>query len=194
MSSLVNHSPPQSIMDSPNVNLHPESGSILLMKVENIVVKNLYENKSSTLYSAEHELNKHKDSGLDLYCPETFTIQAGEMLLVDLGIKVAAYKITSDEAENRKFYHPLPYYLYARSSMPKTGLLLANSVGIIDSGYRGNLMARFYNTKNQPVTVESGTRLVQICLPNLESNFKLDIVSHLEETERGEAGLGSTGI
>lgn len=193
MNSVVNQTP-QSIIDSPNANLHPDSGSVLLMKVENNTVKNLYQHKSNELYLLVHELNTHKDSGLDLYCPETFTIEAGGMLLVDLGVKVAAYKITSDATVNRKFYHPSPYYLYARSSMPKTGLLLANSVGIIDSGYRGNLMARFYNTKDNDVTVESGTRLVQICLPNLETNFKLDIVSHLEETERGEAGLGSTGV
>ena len=50
MSSLVNHSPPQSIMDSPNVNLHPESGYVLLMKVENNTVK-----KGQLLFRLEPE-------------------------------------------------------------------------------------------------------------------------------------------
>lgn len=191
---FVNYSVPKSVSDSPNVNAHPNFGHVLLVKVENSVLDHHYKNESSRLYSAEHELNQHKDSGIDLYCPETFTIPAGKMLLVDLGIKVAAYKIQYDVLTDKRVYVPSGFYLYPRSSMPKHGLMLANSVGIIDSGYRGNIMARFFNTSDNEVTIESGTRLVQICLPNLDYNFRVDVVSHLEETERGEDGLGSTGV
>ena len=86
-----------------------------------------------------------------------------------------------------------PYYLYARSSVSKRGIILVNSVGIIDSGYRGPLMAAFYNTKKEPVTIESGDRIVQICMPDLSYNFNVTLVDSLDETERGEGGLGSTG-
>ena len=90
-------------------------------------------------------------------------------------------------------YEPSPYYLYARSSVSKRGIILVNSVGIIDSGYRGPLMAAFYNTKKEPVTIESGDRIVQICMPDLSYDFSVTLVDSLDETERGEGGLGSTG-
>ena len=184
---------PQSIFDSPNVNIHPKFGHIILIKSENNSVKHFYENKSKELYSVEHENNSHKDSGLDLYCPETFIIPAGKMSLIDMDVKAAAYQIKFDVLDNKRVYYPTAYHLYMRSSAPKYGLILANSVGIIDSGYRGNLMARFYNTTDEDVIIESGTRLIQICLPNLQYDFKMDVVNHLEETARGEEGLGSTG-
>ena len=188
-----NPTTPQSILDSPNVNIHPKFGHIILVKPENDSVVNLYKNKSKELYSNEHNNNKHKDSGLDLYCPERVIIPAGKMVLVDMGVKAAAYQIKFDILENKRVYFSTAYHLYMRSSAPKYNLILANSVGIIDSGYRGNLMARFYNISAEDVTIESGTRLVQICLPNLEYDFKMDVVDHLEETERGTDGLGSTG-
>ena len=89
---------------------------------------------------------------------------------------------------------PCPYYMYSRSSTPiKYGLILGNSVGIIDCGYRGSLMASFYNTKNETVTISQGTRLVQICMPNLSYDFNVELVNSLDKTERGEGGFGSTG-
>ena len=87
---------------------------------------------------------------------------------------------------------PVSYYLYRRSSIIKTPLRLANSVGIIDSGYRGDIIACVDNIKNVPYTIEQGTRLFQICGPTLEPiEFKL--VTDLSDTQRGEGGFGSTG-
>jgi dUTP pyrophosphatase len=83
--------------------------------------------------------------------------------------------------------------LYARSSVSKLGIILANSVGIIDSGYRGSLMAAFYNTSEEPVKIMEGDRIVQICMPDLSYNFTINCVNDLDKTERGECGLGSTG-
>ena len=138
---------------------------------------NLYKQKLS-------EGNTKKDSGFDLFCPEDVEIPAGEIKLIDMKVKCAVFK-----NEN-----PSPYYMYSRSSTPiKYGLILGNSVGIIDCGYRGNLMASFYNTKEQDVKISAGTRLVQICMPDLSYDFNVDIVSSLSNTERGEGGFGSTG-
>ena len=138
---------------------------------------NLYKQKLS-------EGNTKKDSGFDLFCPEDVEIPAGEIKLIDMKVKCAVFK-----NEN-----PSPYYMYSRSSTPiKYGLILGNSVGIIDCGYRGNLMASFYNTKEQDVKISAGTRLVQICMPDLSYDFNVDIVSSLSNTERGESGFGSTG-
>ena len=97
------------------------------------------------------------------------------------------------------------YFLYPRSSISKTPLRLANSLGIIDSGYRGNLMGMFdvvnidkdekreYNDADY--YIKKYDKLVQICAPNLCPIF-VEIVDTLEalgeETERGEGGFGST--
>jgi len=90
------------------------------------------------------------------------------------------------------------YYLYPRSSTgTKTPLRLSNSVGIIDSGYRGNITAVFDNISNTPFVIEKYQRLVQICPPNLSFPFCVTLVSSVDElsgeTLRGSGGFGSTG-
>ena len=80
--------------------------------------------------------NSYKDdSGLDLYVLEDINIKIGETVFIDLGIQCEMLKNNKNIA----------YYLYPRSSISKTPLRLANSVGIIDSGYRGSIMAVFDN-------------------------------------------------
>ena len=54
-------------------------------------------------------------------------------------------------------------------------------------------MAAFYNTKKEAVTIESGDRIVQICMPDLSYDFNVQLVKSLDHTERGQGGLGSTG-
>ena len=90
------------------------------------------------------------------------------------------------------------YYLYPRSSISKTPLMLANSVGIIDSGYRGNIKAAVKcflseENKNEIYKIKKGTRLFQICASNLES-FSIEITKELSKSKRGEKGFGSSGI
>ena len=63
----------------------------------------------------------------------------------------------------------------------------------LDSGYRGNLKAALDNAKPSPATLCAGTRLLQICMPDL-SSFTVKLVSKLDHTKRGEQGLGSTGL
>lgn len=121
----------------------------------------------------------HPNSGFDLAAP--ISVQASETFKLDFKVRGAMY-------ENGM---PIGYYLYARSSIAKTGLRLANSVGIIDSGYRGNIMAYFDVIKNDNVEVHQ--RLVQICAPDLKP-FKIELVDSLDETDRGDGGFGSTGI
>jgi len=82
--------------------------------------------------------------------------------------------------------------LYPRSSIVKTPLRLSNSVGIIDAGYRGNIMAFVDNIKGEPFTIEKGTRLFQICGPCLE-RITFEVVHDLSNSQRGESGFGSTG-
>ena len=63
---------------------------------------------------------------------------------------------------------PVGYFLYPRSSTgTKTPLRLANSVGVIDAGYRGNYIAAFDNIRVETFKVEKGQKLAQICSPNI---------------------------
>jgi dUTPase len=91
---------------------------------------------------------------------------------------------------------PVGYFMYPRSSTGlKTPLRLANSVGVIDAGYRGNYIAVFDNVRTEPFSVEQGQRLVQICPPNLTYPLKVVLVDDLgAQTLRGERGFGSSGL
>ena len=129
------------------------------------------------------------DSGFDLYVTDDTIIQPFKNInkgtLIDLQIKCEMI----DNDIN------VGYYLYPRSSIYKTPLRLSNSVGIIDAGYRGNIMACVDNHSDNEYTVKKGTRLFQICAGDL-SLFQSIILGDddkLSVTLRGNKGLGSTG-
>ena len=85
--------------------------------------------------------------------------------------------------------------MHPRSSIYKTPLRLANSTGIIDAGYRGNLIGMFDCFAPQHV-LNQHERILQICAPSLMPIF-VEIVETIEglgdETMRGGGGFGSTG-
>jgi dUTP pyrophosphatase len=71
--------------------------------------------------------------------------------------------------------------------------MLANSVGIIDAGYRGEICAMVRNCSNDLYTIKQGDRLFQLCSPDLKP-LDIIIVNELSESERGIGGFGSTGL
>ena len=120
------------------------------------------------------------DAGLDLYVLENIDFKAGETKVIKLGI--------SCEPEDGK-----AYYLFPRSSISKTPLRMANSIGLIDGGYRGEIMAVCDNIKDTDYTVEKGQRLFQLVATD-SSSIAYELVEDLEMTTRGVGGFGSTGI
>ena len=86
------------------------------------------------------------------------------------------------------------YWMLPRSSISKTTLRMANSVGLIDAGYRGPLLAMLYST-GKDVTVAFGDRYFQIAGPELQQFERIEIVDEIPggATARGEGGFGSTG-
>ena len=84
------------------------------------------------------------------------------------------------------------YFLMPRSSISKAPLRLANSLGLIDGGYRGELMAMCDNIKAESYTVEKGQRLFQVVACDCSPIF-YEMVEELSETSRGTVGFGSTG-
>lgn len=127
------------------------------------------------------------DAGFNLLLTDQLDTTEGSSYKVDFGVKCAATMITDNKA------YPSGFYMYPRSSTgSKTGLRLANSVGIIDSGYRGNLMGVFDSRKIE--TISTYSSIVQICGPSLVPIW-VDVVDDLNEnTERGAGGFGSTGV
>ena len=101
------------------------------------------------------------------------------------------------------------FYLYPRSSISKTRMRLANSVGIIDAGYRGDLIAAvdtigFFGStdiwhvwKETLSPIKKYDRYFQVCAPDL-SPFLVHIVETEQDlsppTSRGSGGFGSTGV
>ena len=83
--------------------------------------------------------------------------------------------------------------VFPRSSIRKYELLLSNSVGVIDSGYRGELQATFKKENGlDSLAYKVGDRVCQIMIiPHPEIEF--EEVNELNNTERGEGGFGSTG-
>lgn len=135
------------------------------------------------------------NSGFDLFVPaETVfdTPFVSKMVNLQVKAEMIYYSFPSNKSEYSA------YLIHPRSSISKTPLMLANHTGIIDSGYRGNLIAalRCLLCPNitDPYTVEKYTRLLQICHPSLCRIF-VNIVNEedLTSTERGQNGFGSTG-
>jgi dUTP pyrophosphatase len=148
--------------------------------------------------------NIYLDAGFDLANPEESEkyTSPSKMITIDYQIKCSANivipsSLNSPTNLNSPTKYPTGFYLYPRSSISNTSLRLANSVGIIDSGYRGNLMAKFDSFGIEGgQTLKKFDRLVQICAPSLMPII-VNLVPTKEdlspETERGEKGFGSSG-
>tara|TARA_B100000242_G_C42941952_1_gene436816 strand:+ start:204 stop:797 length:594 start_codon:yes stop_codon:yes gene_type:complete len=130
------------------------------------------------------------DAGFDLFSPLPFVFEGKLVNKVDFEIKCSANIVKKDGTS-----YPTGFYLYPRSSLSKTPLQLANSVGIIDSGYRGNIIGAFLNWSDDTYIMDSYSRPVQITAPDLCPILveMVDSVDELGTTERGEGGFGSTG-
>ena len=135
----------------------------------------------------------HPDAGFDLVCP-TETTLSGYGVLYGYQIETAMYKSDVDidiHAVDINQLTPSSFYLYPRSSISSTSLRLANSVGIIDSGYRGEIKGSF--DSREAYTVKKNQRIVQLCTPTLEPMY-VKVVNSLSDTVRGQGGFGSTGV
>jgi dUTP pyrophosphatase len=124
--------------------------------------------------------NYETDSGYDLYCPETLTLPPNSTTLVDLMVRCQLKGPTIHG-----------YYLLPRSSIYKTPLRLANSVGLIDYNYRGTLKVALDNRSSEPFEITRGDRLFQLAMPSL-APFRVTLGSVNQATDRGAGGFGST--
>jgi dUTP pyrophosphatase len=125
-----------------------------------------------------------EDAGVDLFVVEDASLKRYENTLLSLG--VAGRLVNQSNGTDSHFQ------LVPRSSIFKTGVVMANSVGIIDKGYRGELKAPVVAFK-EVASIAAGTRLFQIIAPNMDPITEVRIVTELPQTVRGTGGFGSTG-
>ena len=118
------------------------------------------------------------DAGLDLYAAAPALV-TGETALIPTGVAVAV---------------PDGYVglVCPRSGLSKYGVTVANAPGVVDSGYRGELMVRLTTTSKTPYRVNFGDRIAQLVLLSI-ARPTITIVNSLKDTERGTNGFGSTG-
>ena len=128
-----------------------------------------------------------ENAGFDLFLPNDVEFAPKECKMVSMGVRA----VIVGDAEKKTPDH---FWLLPRSSISKLGLMMMNSVGVIDRSYRGELIAALWNTKNEPVSVKKGQRLVQIVTRDMSDITQLTVVDSLPDTVRGEGGFGSTGL
>lgn len=154
------------------------------------------------------------DAGFDLFVPSQNFILHNVTHKIDFAVKCCAkiydiqqdppihtiipHNLVLDSTKRLMYVHFTPFYTYARSSISKTPLRLANNQGIIDAGYRGSIIGMFDNISSHDTWhVDPYTRLLQICAPSLMPIY-VDVVETFEDlgpsTARGSGGFGSTGM
>ena len=135
---------------------------------------------------------EYVDAGFDLFAPIELKCSEGGVAKIDFHIQCASYMVNVETSVLKE--HPTGYFLFPRSSLSKTSLRLANSVGIIDAGYRGNIIGMF-DCIHSDYTVKQFDRLAQICSPGLVPIFVEMVSSDVElgATLRGSGGFGSSG-
>jgi len=124
------------------------------------------------------------DAGMDCRArlDEELIVFPGQAELVPLGFKI--------EIPNNQ----IGGFLFPKSGRGhKEGLILGNCIGVIDSGYRGEVMASIWNrNSNEALRIKPGQKVCQIVfLPIIRADLYHGAVGH---TTRGEGGFGSTGI
>ncbi len=122
-------------------------------------------------------------AGLDLCAciDEGITLNCGDTALVPTGIAIAL-----PSADFGAFVFP-------RSGIAiKHGIGLLNSVGVIDSDYRGEIMVGVINQKKESYTIEPGERIAQMVIMPV-SMMPVEEAEELDDTVRGQGGFGSTG-
>lgn len=121
------------------------------------------------------------DAGLDLFAAEDVKLEAGQRAAIPTGIAIAI---------------PEGYagFVQPRSGRALSeGLGVANSPGLIDSGYRGEIKVIAVNLNlGGLIDIRRGEKIAQLVFQKVE-HAELELVDELPDSERGEGGFGSTG-
>jgi dUTP pyrophosphatase len=164
--------------------------------IENILTKlnkevNLSKTENTNQYSIDVNIKKLNDSAvIPTYAKDG---DAGMDLVATEILSNTTFDVTYGTGIALEVPKGFVGLVFPRSSVRKYDLTLSNSVGVIDSGYRGELQVTFKKTNGlDSLKYNVGDRIAQITiLPYPKINFKK--VDNLSDSERGEGGFGSTG-
>ena len=144
-------------------------------------------------HNAQMHNNDNPDAGFDLFTPLETQCLDGDITKINFLVKCSARMV----CENGKSFNT-GFFMMPRSSLSGTTLRLANSVGVIDSGYRGNLIGKFdcFIGNDDIYCVKKYDKLLQIVAPGMVPIY-VSVVNSTNDfggnTERGSGGFGSTG-
>jgi dUTP pyrophosphatase len=157
------------------LNNNTGSGVKLLMQIDQPEIRLLYP------FDARSRLHSKSDHGINLLFPADMIVPAKAIgFTIDFGVICESLYSTG-------------YILMPRSSIGKTPLRQANCIGLIESTYRGHLMAKVDNVSDQPYIILKGTSLFQLAHANLVNEWSVQLVLMCGQTQRGAGGFGSTG-
>jgi dUTP pyrophosphatase len=132
-----------------------------------------------------------ENAGFDLYTSTDVHVTQ-QVEFVPFGVVARLIRVEplpQSHAHHRSDSH---FFLMPRSSIYKSGLIMANSVGVIDKSYRGELKAPVWSMTGSS-TVRAGERWFQIVAPDMGWIRNIRLVDELPETDRGAGGFGSSG-
>lgn len=134
------------------------------------------------------------DAGLDLKAAADYVLQPGTTTMVDTGVSIDMQEF--DPCHNRTM--PMVGLVFQRSGFTKLGVSLANSVGVIDASYRGNIIVALRNyNQEEAVSIQRGDRIAQIVFMPIYIPRALELFMGSDEewlnTDRGAGGFGSSG-
>lgn len=139
------------------------------------------------IYRMEHnkfvpEYKTEGAAGMDLCAAitEPVTLKPLERKLIPTGLKI-------------ELEHGYEAQIRPRSGLSiKHGISLINCVGTVDEDYRGEVCVGLVNVSNEEYTIQPDERIAQMVIAKVEQ-AKIEVVTELSETTRGEGGFGSTG-
>jgi dUTP pyrophosphatase len=143
----------------------------------------LYQNQAET-YLAKPV--GERDAGFDLYSAQTSIHHNTHSTQISQTCTAAVYNVLAGR------FHA--FWMIPRSSISRTHMRMSNSVGLIDAGYRGTLLAMVDSWAGMEVAF--GDRYFQVMAPDLSPFQDIKIVSEIPggPTLRGAGGFGSTGV
>lgn len=113
---------------------------------------------------------------------EPLTVQPGETVLVPSGIAISIHD------------PGLVALLVPRSGLGiKHGIILANTIGVIDSDYQGEIGIGIHNRGHAPYTIEPGERICQMMFTPVTQAYLHVVAEFSQESQRGAGGFGHTG-
>lgn len=145
-----------------------------------------------SFYKTEFDLSD-TNAGFDLYSSEDVTVtQTQEFIPFGAVFRLLKVNAFPGALPNDHLKTDVHFWLTPRSSIFRSGVMMANSVGTIDKSYRGELKAPVWSMTGNSV-ITRGDRLFQIVAPDMGWIRHVRLVNSMSETVRGSGGFGSTG-